>query len=181
MHDSSSLDNYFAPGITGITRLDELLVRVQKPARYIGGEVNAVKKDLSEVRLRIALAFPDAYEVGMSHLGLKILYSIVNSRPEFYAERVFAPWPDMEAALRSAQLALPTLETGTAVSEMDMVGFSLQYELCATTVLLMLDLGGIPLRAADRHSGDPFVVGGGPVAFNPVPLSPFFYAFVIGD
>ncbi len=157
------------------------MIRVQKPARYIGGEVNAVKKDLSEVRLRIALAFPDVYEVGMSHLGLKILYSMVNARPELYAERVYAPWPDMEDTLRSAHLALPTLETGTPLSEMDMVGFSLQYELCASTVLQMLDLGGIALRAAERKAGDPFVVGGGPVAFNPVPLSPFFDAFVIGD
>ncbi|AFM24256.1 TIGR03936 family radical SAM-associated protein [Desulfomonile tiedjei] len=161
--------------------LEKILVHVQKPARYIGEEINAIRKDVSKVNLRIGLCFPDVYEVGMSHLGLKILYSIVNARTDLYAERVFAPWPDMEDQMRRNGLKLVTLETGTPVADLDLVGFSLQYELCATTVLQILDLAGIPLRANDRTSDHPFVIGGGPVAFNPVPLSPFFDAFVIGD
>ena len=160
---------------------EKLLIHVQKPARYIGHELNAVMKDTSTVRLRMALAFPDVYEVGMSHLGLKILYSIVNERPEFYAERVFAPWPDMEMLMRREGNSLATLETGTPLAKLDLIGFSLQYELCATTVLAMLDLAGIALRSEDRGPSDPFVIGGGPTAFNPVPMAPFFDAFVIGD
>jgi radical SAM family uncharacterized protein/radical SAM-linked protein len=161
--------------------LESLLLQVQKPARYIGHELNAVKKDPAGVKLRLALAFPDIYDVGMSHTGLKILYWVVNSRPELYAERVFAPWLDLEKLLRKEQRPLGTIETGTPLSQLDFVGFSLQYELCATSVLQMLDLGGIPLRAQDRGPNDPFVVGGGPVAFNPVPLAPFFDAFAVGD
>lgn len=160
---------------------DEFLPLVQKPSRYIGNEINAVRKDTASVKLRIALAFPDVYEVGMSHLGLKILYSVVNARPDLYAERVFAPWPDMEDLMRQHQSPLVTLETGTPLSNLDIVGFSLQYELCATTVLQMLHLGGIPLRARDRGMADPLVIGGGPVAFNPMPLAPFFDAFVVGE
>ncbi|HMK37201.1 MAG TPA: TIGR03960 family B12-binding radical SAM protein [Desulfomonilaceae bacterium] len=160
---------------------EELLCRVQKPARYTGREINSVIKDPSTVKMHMALCFPDVYEVGMSHLGLKILYSIVNDRPDLYAERAFAPWWDMETAMRSEHVPLTTLETGTPLSRCDLVGFSLQYELCATTVLQMLDLAHIPLRWSDRSTRDPFVVGGGPVAFNPVPLAAFFDAFVIGD
>ncbi len=161
--------------------LEHLLPLVQKPARYIGDEINIIRKDPADVKLRMALAFPDVYEVGMSHLGLKILYSIVNARPDLAAERVFAPWPDMEDLLRKTCEPLRTLESGTPLSEFHMVGFSLQYELCATTVLQMLDLGGIPLRAEDRGPGDPIVIAGGPAAFNPIPLSPFFDAFAIGE
>ncbi|MBI5569862.1 MAG: TIGR03960 family B12-binding radical SAM protein [Desulfomonile tiedjei] len=160
---------------------EHLLFQVQKPARYIGNEVNAVRKDPARVKLRMALAFPDVYEIGQSHLGLKILYAIVNARPDLAAERVFAAWPDMEHALRQHHQPLCTLESGTPLYEMDFVGFSLQYELCATTVLQVLELGGIPLRAAQRGDSDPLVVGGGPGTFNPVPLAPFFDAFLIGD
>src|SRR5512137_2010011 len=170
----------FEPGFTDKNMnsvIEKLLIQVQKPSRYIGNELNAVSKDLSKVQLRMALAFPDVYEVGMSHLGLKILYSIVNSRPEFYAERAFAPWPDMEHLMRKEEKPLTTLETGTPLSDLDLVGFSLQYELCATTVLQMLDLAGIPLRARDRSIDYPFIIGGGPTAFNPVPMAPFFDAF----
>jgi radical SAM family uncharacterized protein/radical SAM-linked protein len=129
----------------------------------------------------MALAFPDVYEVGMSHLGLKVLYSIVNARPDLAAERVFAPWPDMEAALRRAALPLTTLESGTPLAQFDIIGFSLQYELAATNVLQMLDLGAIPLRSRDRGPEHPFVIAGGPIAFNPTPLAPFFDAFAVGD
>ncbi|MGC9028092.1 MAG: TIGR03960 family B12-binding radical SAM protein [Desulfomonilaceae bacterium] len=159
----------------------ERLLRVQKPGRYIGKEFNAILKDPGACEFHMALAFPDVYEIGMSHLGLKILYSIVNSRPGMYAERVFAPWPDMEQALREQGQPLVTLETGTPLGNLDVVGFSLQYELCAATVLQMLDLGGIPLRSRDRSDGNPLVIAGGPVAFNPTPMSPFIDAFVIGD
>jgi radical SAM family uncharacterized protein/radical SAM-linked protein len=162
-------------------RIEALLSRVRMPARYIGGEVNMVRKDPASVGLRVALAFPDVYEVGMSHLGLKILYSIVNTRPKYWAERVFAPWPDLEALLRKHSEPLVTLESGTPLCEFDIVGFSLQYELCATNVLQMLDLGGIPLRAEERGEDDPLVIGGGPIAFNPAPWAPFFDALAIGE
>ena len=154
---------------------------MQKPARYLGHEINAVHKDPAKVKVHVGLAFPDVYEVGMSHLGLKILYSIINAQPDFYAERVFAPWTDMEAVMRENHTPLTTLETGTPLSELDLLGFSLQYELCATNVLQMLDLSHIPLHSADRRPQDPFVIGGGPGAFNPIPLAPFFDAFAIGD
>ncbi|MEW6349862.1 MAG: TIGR03960 family B12-binding radical SAM protein [Thermodesulfobacteriota bacterium] len=161
--------------------LGALLSNIEKPGRYIGGETNQVRKDLPRVRLRMALAFPDAYEVGMSHLGLKVLYAVVNSRADLMAERVFAPWPDMERAMRDAGLRLTTLETGTPLAHMDIVGFSLQYELCFTTVLHMLDLAGIPLRAGDRSEKDPLVIAGGPGTCNPAPVARFFDAFAIGE
>lgn len=160
---------------------EDLLLQVQKPTRYIGHEINLVRKNPADVEARMVLAFPDVYEVGMSHLGLKVLYSIVNARPDLAAERTFAPWPDMEELLRREGKPLTSLETGTPLARFDIVGFSLQYELCATTVLQMLDLGGIPLRACNRGPNDPFVVAGGPITFNPVPMAPFFDAFAIGD
>ena len=158
-----------------------VLAMVDKPARYIGGEINSVIKNPDQIKLRVALAFPDVYEVGMSHLGLKILYHILNSREEIQAERVFAPWPDMERQMRSRGIPLLTLETRHEVRRTDILGFSLQYELCSTTVLQMLDLAGIPLRSRDRGSDDPIILGGGPVCFNPLPLSDFFDAFLIGE
>ncbi len=159
----------------------DLLARVEKPARYVGMEVNKVTKDPAAVKLHMALAFPDVYEVGMSHLGLKILYSVVNARPDLYAERVFAPWPDMETLLRQESRPLRSLETGTPLGVLDFIGFSLQYELCATNVLQMLELGMIPLEARNRTRTHPLIVGGGPGSLNPTPLSRFFDAFVIGD
>ncbi len=161
--------------------LTDLFVAVAKPAQYIGGEWNAIRNDPSKVKARIGLAFPDVYEVGMSHLGLKVLYSIVNGREDLAAERLFAPWPDMEELMRKHRIPLHTLESSTPAVELDILGFSLQYELCATTILQMLDLAGIPLHSKDRGPSHPFVVGGGPGAFNPVPLAPFFDAFAIGD
>ncbi|MGC8602469.1 MAG: TIGR03960 family B12-binding radical SAM protein [Desulfomonilaceae bacterium] len=159
----------------------DVLSAVKKPARYIGGELNAVLKNPDEVRIRVALAFPDVYEVGMSHLGLKILYSILNAQKDIFAERVFAPWHDMEQQMREKRIPLLTLETGHEVRRMDIVGFSLQYELCASTVLQMLDLAGIPLRLDERRAKDPLILAGGPVSFNPMPMSDFFDAFLIGD
>jgi len=160
---------------------DDLLHYVVKPSRYLGGEVNAVRKDHRTCRLSVALAFPDTYEVGMSHLGLQILYELLNSRDGIIAERVYAPWPDMEELLRRHAIPLATLESGTTLRDFDLVGFSLQYELSFTNVLTMLELGGIPPRRTDRRDGDPLVIAGGPCCFNPAPMTAFIDAFVIGE
>lgn len=160
---------------------DEIFLAVEKPSRYTGGEVNAVRKNPDACRLRFAFAFPDAYEVGMSHLGLQILYAVLNDLPEVVCERCFAPWPDMEQALRDRRLPLCSLESGRPLAAFDIVGFSLQYELSYTNVLMMLDLGGIPLRREQRGDQHPLIVAGGPSAFNPAPLSAFVDAFVIGE
>ena len=159
----------------------EIFLAVEKPSRYTGGEVNAVRKVDTAGLLRFALAFPDAYEVGMSHLGLQVLYSILNDLPEVGCERVYAPWPDMERELRQRRLPLCSLETRRPLSAFDIVGFSLQYELSYTNILMMLELGGIPLHRGDREEKHPLVIAGGPSAFNPTPLISFIDAFVIGE
>ncbi len=159
----------------------EFLNRVEKPSRYIGGEYQQVCKDPATVRARICLAFPDAYEIGMSHLGTKILYSILNKTDGVACERVFAPWFDCEAELRARGLPLVTLETARPIADFDVIGFSLQYELTYTNVLAMLDLGGLPIRAADRGEDAPLVLAGGPTATHPEPLAPFIDAFFIGE
>jgi len=161
--------------------LGRLLDRVEKPARYIGGELYQAIKDPVGVKARICLAFPDAYEIGMSHLGLRILYAHLNRDPDIHAERTYCPFPDMEQALREAGLPLFSLETRTPLSAFHVVGFSLQSELTITNVLTMLDLGGIPLRRESRTERDPLVIAGGPVVFNPEPASDFFDAFLVGD
>ena len=161
--------------------LEEILLEVEKPSRYLGGERNIIVKDHRSARVRAVLAFPDVYEIGMSHLGLRILYKYLNARPGVILERCFTPWPDMEKALRENRIPLSSLETRTPLSRFDVVGFSLQYELGFTNVLMMLDLAGIPFRAADRDMSHPLVVGGGPVAFSPEPVADFFDAFLIGD
>ncbi|MDO9529739.1 MAG: TIGR03960 family B12-binding radical SAM protein [Syntrophales bacterium] len=164
------------------SKLDEdIFTLVEKPSRYIGGEVNSAKKNKSECRLSFALAFPDTYEVGMSHLGLQILYSILNSVPEISAERVYAPWPDMEFQMRKNNIMLSSLESRAPLKNFDIVGFSLQYELSYTNVLNMLELGGIPIYARDRKKETPLVIAGGPCTFNPAPVTDFFDAFVIGE
>lgn len=157
------------------------LGKVEKPARYTGGEVNSVRKDAASVDVRFALAFPDVYEVGASHLGSQILYSILNGRDDTACERVYAPWPDMEDLLRRKGWPLYSLESYTPISEFDIVGFSLQYELTYTNLLAMLDLGGIPLRSSQRGEGDPLVIAGGPCAMAPEPLAEFIDAFALGD
>jgi radical SAM family uncharacterized protein len=157
----------------------EVLPRVTKPGRYIGGEFGATPKPDAE--MRIALAFPDVYEIGMSHLGLRILYSLVNARPGLAAERVFAPWPDMEREMRRRGVPLYGIETFRPLGDFDLVGFSLQHELTYTNILTMLDLGGIPILARDRGSALPLVVAGGPGAFCPGPLEEFIDLFVVGD
>ncbi len=159
----------------------EVLPRVQTPGQYIGGELNAVVKDRRQVRGRICLAFPDAYTIGMSHHGLQVLYHAMNRRADWACERVFAPLPDMERELRRIGLPLYSLETFTPLAEFDVVGFTLQHELCYANVLSILDLGGIPLRVADRGLEHPLVIAGGPCAQNPEPMAPFIDLFVIGD
>lgn len=165
-----------------ITRnLEKILSQVERPSRYIGGEVNSVKKDPSRCDVTVALAFPDAYEVGMSHLGLQILYAILNNESFIAAERFFAPWPDMEQKMREAGIPLYSMESRTPLNRFDLVGFSLQYELSYTNVITMLDLGRIPIFARDRSETDPIVIAGGPCVFNPEPVSMFFDAFAIGE
>ncbi|MGI6308032.1 MAG: TIGR03960 family B12-binding radical SAM protein [Dethiobacteria bacterium] len=161
--------------------LHNIFEKVQKPARYVGGEINVVRKDPGKVKTRLALVFPDLYEVGMSHLGLKILYGLANRQEEVYAERFFAPAGDLEEILRREGICLFSLESYTPLKNFDLVGFTLQYELSYTTILKMLSLGGVPLRTVQRKEGDPFVLGGGPLALNPEPLAPFFDFFVLGD
>jgi len=164
-----------------IRELEEILPEVEKPARYLGGEHNSVVKDHATVRVRAVMAFPDVYEIGMSHLGLRILYKVINRRDDMLLERCFTPWPDMEKALRENRVSLASLETRTPLAKFDVVGFSLQYELGFTNVLMMLDLAGIPFYSRDRGEEFPLVVGGGPVAFSPEPVADFFDAFLIGD
>lgn len=161
--------------------LDRILPSVAKPGRYTGNEWNAITKDWEDIPVKFALAFPDIYDIGMGHLGYKILYYILNQRKDTLAERVYAPWVDMEAKLQEYGVPLFSLETRHPLSEFDLVGFTLQYELSYTSILNMLHLGGIPLLAAERSGVDPFVVGGGPGVFNPEPLAAFFDLFVIGD
>jgi radical SAM superfamily enzyme YgiQ (UPF0313 family) len=156
-----------------------ILNSVQKPVRYLGNEWNVIRKPAA--RKRVALCFPDTYEIGMSHLGLRILYSILNKRADTAAERVYTPWIDMEAKLRETGLPLVSLETQIPLNEFDVVGFSLQYELEYTNILTMLDLGRIPLWSKDRSESDPLVIAGGPCAFAPEPLADFIDCFLIGD
>ncbi len=162
-------------------RLPSLLSRVQKPGRYTGGELNQVVKDWETTPLRVALAFPDIYDLGMSNLGLAILYDILNRQPDVLAERVYSPWVDMEAELRRNGLPLYSLESKHALSEFDIVGITLPYETLYTNALNMLDLGRIPIRACDRHESDPLVLAGGHACLNPEPMAEFVDAFVIGE
>ncbi|MBR1419801.1 MAG: TIGR03960 family B12-binding radical SAM protein [Selenomonadaceae bacterium] len=159
----------------------EILQSVSKPARYTGGEFNAVKKNLDEVDCKFALALPDVYEVGMSNLGLAILYSILNSRQDTACERVYAPWIDMENLMRDRKIPLFTLESREPVKNFDLFGFSLQYEMILTNVLNMLDLAGIPIHSKDRTIEDPFIIGGGPCVYNVEPVAEFFDFFVVGE
>ena len=160
---------------------ENILPFLSKPSRYIAAEWNSVVKDPAATEVRVALAFPDVYEIGMSHLGLKILYQLLNAHPEIMAERVYAPWLDAEALLRERGVPLCSQESGFPLSSFDIVGFTLQYELSFATILAMLELGGVPVRACERRDGDPLVVAGGPVAFAPEPLADFVDAFLIGD
>ena len=160
---------------------DEILMTVEKPARYIGGEVNAVMKDKDQVDIRFAMCFPDVYEIGMSHLGIQILYDMFNRKEDTWCERVYSPWPDLHKVLKEKQIPLFALESQDPVKKFDFLGITIQYEMCYTNILQILDLSGIPLSAEDRTMDDPFVIGGGPCTYNPEPLAEFFDLFYIGE
>ena len=162
-------------------KLDKILLKVQKPSRYIGGEVNAVVKDKSKVDIRFAFCFPDTYDIGMSHLGIKILYSLKNSVPNYWCERVFMPLPDMEEQMRKNDIPLYGLESLDPIKDFEFIGFTLQYELCYTNILSMLDLAGVPVFAKDRKDLFPIVMGGGPCVCNAEPIADFFDLFVLGE
>lgn len=161
--------------------IDEILMQVEKPARYIGNEINMVVKDPKDVDIRFAFCFPDSYEVGMSYVGLQILYFFMNRRDDVYCERVFAPWHDMEQKMRDNNIELFTLETGTSVRKFDFVGFTLQYEMTYTNIINMLNLGNIPIWSKDRTEDDPIIIAGGPCAYNPEPLADIIDIFYIGE
>ena len=160
---------------------DEILLQIDKAARYIGGEVNAVMKNKDAVDIRFAMAFPDVYEIGMSNLGMMILYDMFNKRDDVWCERLFSPWTDLDKIMREEHIPLFTLESQDPVKEFDFLGITLGYEMCYTNVLQLLDLSGIPLLAKERTEDDPLVIGGGACAYNPEPLAPFFDLFYIGE
>ena len=162
-------------------KLEKYLLSVQKPGRYVGGELGAVVKDKRDVDVRFAFCFPDTYEIGMSHLGIKILYSLFNERPYIWCERVFAPWIDMEDVMRAHDIPLYALESGDPLTDFDFIGFTLQYELSYSNILNMLNLGGIPVLSRDRHDLNHIVVAGGPCACNPEPITDFIDIFFLGD
>ncbi|HDJ28755.1 MAG TPA: B12-binding domain-containing radical SAM protein, partial [Proteobacteria bacterium] len=158
----------------------KLLAGVNRPGRYLNHEINAVHKDKRPEQLHLALAFPDVYEIGMSHYGFLLLYQLLNRRDDVYCERVFAPWDDFSANLKKSQTPLFSLESQTPLGQFDLVGFSLQYEMSYTNVLAMLDLAGIPLAAEERQ-GFPLIIAGGPSMVNPEPVAPLFDAILVGD
>lgn len=160
---------------------DEILLRVEKPARYIGNEVNAVVKDKNSVDVRIAMCFPDVYEIGMSHLGIQILYDMFNRYEDVWCERVYSPWVDLDKIMREEHIPLFALESQEPVKDMDFLAITIQYEMCYTNILQILDLSGIPLRAKDRTPEHPIVIGGGPCTYNPEPIAEFFDLFYIGE
>ncbi len=163
------------------TERDKILMQVQKPTRYTGGELNACMKDKEKVKIRFGFCFPDLYEIAMSHLGIKILYHTLNEREDTYCERVFAPWTDMEGFMRERNMKLFALETGDEVSAFDFLGFTLQYELSYSNVVNMLDLAGVPLMSADRTEVHPFICAGGPCAYNAEPIADFIDFFMLGE
>ncbi len=160
---------------------DEILMRVEKPARYIGNEINRIEKDPEEVDVRFCMCFPDVYEIGMSHLGIQILYDMFNQWDDTCCERVYSPWPDLDKIMREEGIPLFALESQEPVKKFDFLGITLQYELCYTNILQILDLAGIPLRAAEREAEDPIVICGGPCAYNPEPVADFFDLVYIGE
>ena len=160
---------------------DEILLNIEKPARYIGNEINSVMKDKEKVAIRFAMCFPDVYEIGMSHLGIQILYDMFNRREDTWCERVYSPWIDLDRIMREQHIPLFALESQDPIQDFDFLGITIQYEMCYTNILQVLDLSNIPLFASDRTDGDPVVIGGGPCAVNPEPLADFFDLFYIGE
>ena len=160
---------------------DEILLKIEKPARYIGNEVNSVMKAPDEVDIRFAMCFPDVYEIGMSHLGIQILYDMFNRREDTWCERVYSPWVDLDKIMRKDRIPLFALESQDPVKAFDFLGITIQYEMCYTNILQILELSQIPLFSSQRSDNDPIVIGGGPCAYNPEPLADFFDLFYIGE
>ncbi len=160
---------------------DEILLKIEKPARYIGGEVNSIMKDKEAVDIRFAMCFPDVYEIGMSHLGIQILYDMFNKFEDTWCERVYSPWTDLDKIMREQQIPLFALESQDPIRDFDFLGITLQYEMCYTNILQVLELSGIPFRATERTWEDPIVIGGGPCSYNPEPIADFFDLFYIGE
>ena len=160
---------------------DEILLQVDKPARYIGNEVNMIVKDPKKVDIRFAMCFPDVYEIGMSHLGIQILYDMFNRREDTYCERVYSPWLDLDKIMREKDIPLFAIESQEPIKNFDFLGITLQYEMCYTNILQILDLSKIPLIATERGEDDPIVIGGGPCSYNPEPIANFFDMFYIGE
>ena len=160
---------------------DKILLQVEKPARYIGNEVNSIMKEPDKIAVRFAMCFPDVYEIGMSHLGIQILYDMLNQFEDTWCERVYSPWPDLDAIMRREQIPLFALESQDSIRNFDFLGITIQYEMCYTNILQILDLSGIPLLAVDRSWEDPIVIGGGPCVYNPEPIADFFDIFYIGE
>ncbi len=160
---------------------DDILMKIEKPARYIGNEVNAVMKNKADVDIRFAMCFPDVYEIGMSHLGIQILYDMLNSMEDVWCERVYSPWVDLDAVMRKENIPLFALESQEPIKDFDFLGITIQYEMCYTNILQILDLAQIPLLAAERGENCPIVIGGGPCAYNPEPIADFFDIFYIGE
>ena len=160
---------------------DEILLKADKPARYIGNEVNSIRKDKNKVDIRFAMCFPDVYEIGMSHLGIQILYDMFNRREDTWCERVYSPWVDLDERMRKEKIALFALESQDPIRDFDFLGITIQYEMCYTNILQVLDLSGIPLHSRERTEEDPIVIGGGPCTYNPEPIAEFFDFFYIGE
>ena len=160
---------------------DEILMKIDKPVRYIGHELNSVVKNPEDVDIRFAMCFPDVYEIGMSHLGIQILYDMFNRREDVYCERVYSPWPDLHQIMKEQHIPLFGLESQEPLTHFDFIGITIQYEMCYTNILQILDLAQIPLLAKDRERDMPFVIGGGPCTYNPEPLADFFDLFYIGE
>ena len=160
---------------------DEILMAVEKPARYIGGEVNAVVKNKDDISVRFAMCFPDVYEIGMSHLGMQILYDMFNRWEDVWCERVYSPWTDLDKIMREKKIPLFGLESQDPIKNFDFLGITIQYEMCYTNILQVLELSQIPLHANARTEEDPIVIGGGPCSYNPEPIADFFDIFYIGE
>ena len=161
--------------------LSSVLKSVSKPGRYIGGEYNSIYKDKNKVKCRFAFCFPDTYEIGMSNLGVRILYDVLNKDEDIWCERVYAPWMDMKAKMEEYSIPLSAVESGDPLGAFDLIGISLQYELCYTTALAMIKLAGLPLWAKDRGEDSPIIIGGGPCVYNPEPVAEFFDLLNIGE
>ena len=158
---------------------DEILLNIEKPARYIGNEVNMVVKDPESVDIRYAMCFPDVYDIGMSHLGIQIIYDLLNKRDDVYCERVYSPWVDLDKIMREKNIPLFALESQDSVKDFDFIGITLQYEMCYTNILQLLDLSQVTLLSKDRGEDEPIVMGGGPCSYNPEPVADFFDIFYI--